>query len=68
MEKLTSNKSLEILTFNSFVKSINKKVNYDLKNLSSWLKADKNIPKCWKDCYFRLNGKNMKQIIFKNLK
>ena len=31
-----------LLNFNSCVKSINKQVNYDLKNLSNWLKA-KNI-------------------------
>ena len=29
------------LNFNSCVKSINKQVNYDLKNLSNWLKANK---------------------------
>ena len=30
-----------LLNFNSCVKSINKQVNYDLKNLSNWLKANK---------------------------
>ena len=30
-----------LLNFNSCVKSINKQVNYDLKNLSIWLKANK---------------------------
>ena len=30
-----------LLNFNSCVKSINKQVNYDLKNLSNWLKAKK---------------------------
>ena len=30
-----------LLTFNSRVKSINKQINYDLKNLSNWLKANK---------------------------
>ena len=30
-----------LLSFNSCVKSINKQVNYDLKNLSNWLKANK---------------------------
>ena len=30
-----------LLNFNSCVKSINKQVNYDLKNLSKWLKANK---------------------------
>ena len=30
-----------LLNFNSCVKSINKHVNYDLKNLSNWLKANK---------------------------
>ena len=30
-----------LLNFNSSVKSINKQVNYDLKNLSNWLKANK---------------------------
>ena len=29
-----------LLNFNSCVKSINKQVNYDLKNLSNWLKAN----------------------------
>ena len=29
------------INFNSCVKSINKQVNYDLKNLSNWLKANK---------------------------
>ena len=29
------------LNFNSCVKSINKQVNYDLKNLANWLKANK---------------------------
>ena len=31
----------KLLNFNSCVKSINKQVNYDLKNLSNWLKANK---------------------------
>ena len=30
-----------LLNFNSCVKSINKQVNYDLKNLANWLKANK---------------------------
>ena len=30
-----------LLNFNSCVKSINKQVNYDLKNLSNWLKTNK---------------------------
>ena len=30
-----------LLNFNSCVNSINKQVNYDLKNLSNWLKANK---------------------------
>ena len=30
-----------LLKFNSCVKSINKQVNYDLKSLSNWLKANK---------------------------
>ena len=30
-----------LLNFNSCVKSINKQINYDLKNLSNWLKANK---------------------------
>ena len=30
-----------LLIFNSCVKSINKQVNYDVKNLSNWLKANK---------------------------
>ena len=30
-----------LVNFNSCVKSINKQVNYDLKNLSNWLKANK---------------------------
>ena len=30
-----------LLNFNSFVKSINKQVNYDLKNLSNWSKTKK---------------------------
>ena len=30
-----------LLNFNSCVKAINKQVNYDLKNLSNWLKANK---------------------------
>ena len=30
-----------ILNFNDCVKSINKQINYDLKNLSNWLKANK---------------------------
>ena len=30
-----------LLNFNSCVKSINKQVNYELKNLSNWLKANK---------------------------
>ena len=30
-----------LLDFNSCVKAINKQVNYDLKNLSNWLKANK---------------------------
>ena len=30
-----------LLNFNSCVKSLNKQVNYDLKNLSNWLKANK---------------------------
>ena len=30
-----------LLNFNSCVKSINKQVNYDLKNLLNWLKANK---------------------------
>ena len=30
-----------LLNFNSCVKSINKQVNYDLRNLSNWLKANK---------------------------
>ena len=30
-----------LLNFNSCVKSINKQVNYDLQNLSNWLKANK---------------------------
>ena len=30
-----------LLNFNSCVKSMNKQVNYDLKNLSNWLKANK---------------------------
>ena len=30
-----------LLNFNSCVKSINKQVNYDLKNLTNWLKANK---------------------------
>ena len=29
-----------LLTFNSWVKSINKQVNYDLKNVTNWLKAN----------------------------
>ena len=29
------------LNFNSYVKSVNKEVNYDLKNLANWLKANK---------------------------
>ena len=32
---------INLLKFNSCVKSINKQVNYDLKNLSNWLKANK---------------------------
>ena len=31
----------DLLNFNSCVKSINKQVNYDLKNLANWLKANK---------------------------
>ena len=31
----------KLLRFNSRVKSINEGVNYDLKNLSNWLKANK---------------------------
>ena len=34
-----------LLNFNSCVKSINKQVNYDLKNLS--IKGKQNFPKCW---------------------
>ena len=30
-----------LLNFNIYVKSINKQVNYDLKNLSNWLKTNK---------------------------
>ena len=30
-----------LLNFNSCVKSINKQVNYDLKNLSNWLRVNK---------------------------
>ena len=30
-----------LLNFNNYVKFINKQVNYDLKNLSNWLKANK---------------------------
>ena len=30
-----------LLNFNSCVKSINKQVNYDLKNLANWLRANK---------------------------
>ena len=36
-----------LLNFNSCVKSINKKVNGDLKNLVNLLKANKIYPKCW---------------------
>ena len=32
---------IDLLNFNNCVKSINKQVNYDLKNLSNWLKANK---------------------------
>ena len=43
-----------LLNFNSCVKSINKKVNYDLKNLSNWLKANK----------IRLNVGNTELVLF----
>ena len=32
---------IDLLNFNHCVKSINKQVSYDLKNLSNWLKANK---------------------------
>ena len=38
-----------LLNFNSCVKSINKKVNGDLKNLVNLLKANKIYPKCWQN-------------------
>ena len=67
-----------LLNFNSCVKSINKQVNYDLKNLSNWLKANKILLNVGKtelvlftsskkqldcDLIVKLNGKgSMKQI------
>ena len=63
-----------LLNFNSCVKSINKQVNYDLKNLLNWLKANKislNVGKTelvlftsskkQRDCdlKIRLNGKRL---------
>ena len=36
-----------ILNFNSFVKSMNKQVNYDLKKRSKLVKGKQNFPKCW---------------------
>ena len=63
-----------LLNFNSCVKSINKQVNYDLKNLSNWLKANKILLNVGKtelvlftsskkqldcDLKIRLNGKRL---------
>ena len=36
-----------ILNFNSFVNSMNKQVNYDLKKRSKLVKGKQNFPKCW---------------------
>ena len=33
----------DLLNFNSFMKSINKQISYDLNNLSNWLKANKSF-------------------------
>ena len=63
-----------LLNFNSCVKSINKQVNYDLKNLSNWLKANKILLNVGKtelvlftsskkqldcDLKFKLNGRRL---------
>ena len=63
-----------LLNFDSCVKSTNKQVNYDLKNLSNWLKTNKislnasktelvlfTLPKKQLDCdlKIKLNGKRL---------